>query len=67
MASSPAAPMLPVSLSVGRIIRPLSLRSDALGGLTMDRNMERFIRRENLAHDRRLLADWKAKEAIPHG
>jgi len=59
--------MLPVPLSVSRIIRSLPLRCDTLGGLTMDRNMEQFIRRENLAHDRRLLADWEAKKAIPHG
>jgi hypothetical protein len=57
MASSPAAPMLPVSLSANRIIRSLSLRSDALGVLTMDLNVEQFIHRENLAHYRRLLAE----------
>ena len=40
--------------------RSLSLRLNKLnkpGGLTMDRNMEQFIHRENLAHYRRLLAD----------
>jgi len=37
--------------------RSLSLRLNILGVLTMDRNMEQFIHRENLAHYRRLLAE----------
>lgn len=57
MASSPAAPMLPASLSTSGIIRSLSLRSGTRGGMTMDHNMEQFIHRENIAHYRRLLAE----------
>jgi hypothetical protein len=45
------------SVTVRQPHRSLSLRSDTLGGLTMDRNMEQFIHRENLAHYRRLLAE----------
>ena len=35
----------------------LLLRLNELRGLTMERNMDQFIRRENLAHYRRLLAE----------
>lgn len=54
---SPAAPMLPASLSASRIIRSLAPRFRTRGGMTMDHNMEQFIHRENLAHYRRLLAE----------
>jgi len=53
----PTGPILALSLPNQRHLSLVVACLNKLGGPTMDRNMEQFIRRENLAHYRRLLAE----------